>query len=218
MKPLFVTCEGMEGSGKSTALAALCAELDRRGRPHLLTREPGGSELGKALRALLLHAESAVLPGAELFLYLADRAQHVGQVIRPALERGLCVLSDRYADSTVVYQGFGRGLDVERLFALNEEAVAGLWPDVTLLYDLPAEIGLERARKRNAELGISEREGRFEAEDLAFHRRIRQGYLDWAARFPGRFRILDATAPPEALAQKTIATVMECLDTRSESA
>lgn len=209
---MFLTFEGMEGSGKSTALDRLCGLLSATGRPFVRTREPGGSELGKTLRALLLDARQDVAPEAELFLYLADRAQHVRQVIRPALAAGSLVLSDRYADSTIVYQGYGRGLDVERLYSLNEMAVGGLWPAKTILFDVDPETGLRRARTRNAELGATISEGRFEAEDLAFHRRVREGYLDWAKRHPERFLVLDATQPPD-LVFAHLRTVIDSLDT-----
>jgi len=194
---MFISFEGMEGSGKSTVLERLCAALDKRGASYLRTREPGGSELGKSLRALLLDAGQQVAPEAELFLYLADRAQHVRQVIRPNLEQGRLVLSDRYADSTIVYQGYGRELPVERLLEFNQLAVGGLWPDLTLLFDLEPRVGLARARARNAACGTEVSEGRFEAEALAFHQRVREGYLVWAGRFPGRFRIIDAGRSPE---------------------
>jgi len=194
---MFISFEGMEGSGKSTVLERLCAALDKRGASYLRTREPGGSELGKSLRALLLDAGQQVAPEAELFLYLADRAQHVRQVIRPNLEQGRLVLSDRYADSTIVYQGYGRELPVERLLEFNQLAVGGLWPDLTLLFDLEPRVGLARARARNVACGTEVSEGRFEAEALAFHQRVREGYLVWAGRFPGRFRIIDAGRSPE---------------------
>jgi dTMP kinase len=176
----------------------LClAWLGARGCPVLRTREPGGSPLGVRLREILLHAEnSRITPEAELFLYLADRAQHVGEVILPALRAGLTVLSDRYADSTIVYQGYGRGLDLEELFRLNDLAVQGLWPDLTLLLDLDVQTGLERARRRNQELGLTEKEGRFEAEEPAFHARIRAGYRSWAAGRPERIRLINAEGSP----------------------
>lgn len=194
---MFISFEGIEGSGKSTALERLCEALRAEGVDVARTREPGGSALGASLRALLLDARATISPGAELFLYLADRAQHVAERIRPALASNRVVLTDRYADSTIVYQGYGRGLDPERLYALNRDAVGGLWPDMTLLFDLAPETGLARARARNAEEGLSVSEGRFEAEDLAFHRRVREGYLAWAARFPERFRIIDASGTPD---------------------
>ncbi|MDL2267942.1 dTMP kinase [Desulfovibrio sp. OttesenSCG-928-G15] len=194
---MFITFEGIEGSGKSTALTRVCHLLETAGIAFLRTREPGGNELGKHLRALLLDSRQQVSSKAELFLYLADRAQHVSQVIRPALEGGALVLSDRYADSTVVYQGYGRGLNINKLYSFNEEAVDGLWPDLTILFDLPPEVGLARARERNDSNGTSVTEGRFEAEQLDFHTRIREGYLAWAARHHTRFHIVNAQNGPE---------------------
>jgi dTMP kinase len=195
---MFITFEGIDGSGKGTMLKLCLAWLGARGCPALQTREPGGSPLGGRLREMLLNAEnSRITPEAELFLYLADRAQHVEEVIRPALRAGLTVLSDRYADSTIVYQGYGRGLDIEELFRLNNLAVRGLWPDFTLVLDLDVHTGLERALKRNQELGLTRKEGRFEAEEPAFHARIRSGYRSWAAGRPERIRLVDAEGSPE---------------------
>ena len=201
---MFITFEGIEGSGKSTALYSLCALLSEQGTAFLRTREPGGSELGQALRPLLLDSRRYLAPEAELFLYLADRAQHVRQVIRPALRQNIPVLSDRYADSTIVYQGYGRGLDIERLYQLNELAVGGLWPDCTIVFDLEPEAGLARARARNSRNGTAATEGRFEAETLSFHTRIRQGYLTWAERHSRRFRIIDAQAKPDAVFEELL--------------
>jgi dTMP kinase len=195
---VFVTLEGIEGCGKSTQCRLLAERLEGLGLRVLVTREPGGSELGQTLRRILLSVESADLTReSELFLYLADRSQHVGRTIRPHLDQGGTVLCDRYADSTVAYQGYGRGMDPELLHSLNEVAVGGLWPDLTLLIDLPVEDGLGRAMARNREQSTSASEGRFEAESLAFHGRVRQGYLMLAARHPGRFRIIDGTGTPE---------------------
>ncbi|MDR2488043.1 MAG: dTMP kinase [Desulfovibrio sp.] len=196
---MFIAFEGIEGSGKSTVLEWLCDRFAGQGVSFLRTREPGGSDIGETLRALLLDARQTIVPEAELFLYLADRAQHVRQVIRPALERGEFVISDRYADSTIVYQGYGRGLDVEELFRLNEIAVGGLWPDMTVLLDVDPAVGLDRARVRNHEQGTDVTEGRFETEELSFHHRIRQGYLAWAKRHPRRFHIVDAALPMESV-------------------
>jgi dTMP kinase len=191
---MFITFEGIEGSGKSDMLELCRAWLASRGRRTLQTREPGGSPLGVCLRELLLNVEnSRIIPEAELFLYLADRAQHVREVIRPALETGLAVLSDRYADSTIVYQGYGRGLDIENLFRMNNLAVQGLWPDLTLVLDLEVETGLQRAIKRNRAHGLTEKEGRFEAESPDFHAKIRSGYRDWAERQSERIKLVDAT-------------------------
>lgn len=196
---MFVTVEGVEGAGKSTLMNMLVREFERRGLPFVRTREPGGCSLGAKLRPILLDVSSTLDSRAELFLFLADRAQHVAEVIRPALERGEWVLCDRYADSTIAYQGYGRGMDADRLQELNDHATGGLWPERTLLLDLPVEQGLQRARARNGREGLSLSEGRFEAEEIAFHQRIRQGFLSRAARWPERFRVLDAELPPEDL-------------------
>lgn len=192
---------------------ALESWLAGTGRIIVRTREPGGSPLGRELRRILLDTRNNDLaPRAELFLYLADRSQHVETVVRPALERGAVVLSDRYADSTIVYQGYGRGLDVATLHTLNETAVAGIWPDLTLVLDLDPATGLARATARNDIQGIARTEGRFEAESLAFHTRVREGFLDWAARHSDRCRILNAEQSPDALfaaARKAIEAVLD---------
>lgn len=191
---MFVTFEGIEGSGKSTQIKLLTKALEAVGKTVTVTREPGGSGLGKTLRSILLSMESRNLDSrAELFLYLADRAQHVAEVIRPAQDAGQVVLCDRFADSTVAYQGYGRGLDVALLTRLNETAVGGAWPQLTLLLDLDPEQGLRRALARNLKAGTGVTEGRFEAEHLDFHTRVRDGYLALAALHPERFVTLDAT-------------------------
>ncbi|MBU1230122.1 MAG: dTMP kinase [Proteobacteria bacterium] len=198
---MFITFEGIEGTGKSTQIALLQKHLEAQGRRVVVTCEPGGSRIGAELRRVLLSLENRDLtPQAELFLYLADRAQHVAQVVRPALASGAVVLSDRFADSTVAYQGYGRGMDLPLLHQLNAVAVAGLWPDLTLLLDLDPAAGLGRAVARNSREGKTSAEGRFEAESLAFHGRVRQGFLDLAAREPGRIRVLDASDTPESTA------------------
>lgn len=201
---MFVTVEGVEGAGKSTLLNLLARELELRGIAFVRTREPGGCGLGASLRPLLLDVSSRLDSRAELFLFLADRAQHVAETIRPALERGEWVICDRYADSTIAYQGYGRGMDVERLQMLNDYATGSLWPDRTLLLDLPVETGLARALARNGREGLSRSEGRFEAEEKAFHQRIREGFLDRARRWPERFRVLDATSEPELLLRQAL--------------
>ena len=196
---MFLTIEGIEGAGKSTFIGLLEDELVKLGVNFLRTREPGGCALGRQIRPLLLDASQKVSDRAELFLFLADRAQHVADTIRPALERGQWVICDRYADSTIAYQGYGRGMDPEELQKLNDYATGGLWPDITFLLDLPAEVGLGRALARNGREGLTQSEGRFEAEALAFHQRIREGFLARAARWPQRFRVLDAAQTPDAI-------------------
>ncbi len=205
---MFITFEGIEGTGKSTQIALLKSRLEAQGRRVVVTCEPGGSRIGAELRRVLLSLENRDLtPQAELFLYLADRAQHVAQVVRPALAAGAVVLCDRFADSTVAYQGYGRGMDTGLLHQLNAVAVDGLWPGLTILLDLDPETGLARAVARNVSEGKTNAEGRFEAESLAFHGRVRQGFLDQAARCPERIRVVDATGTPEEIALRVGALV-----------
>jgi dTMP kinase len=205
---MFITFEGIEGTGKSTQIALLKEHMQARGERVVETLEPGGSRIGAELRRVLLALENRDLtPQAELFLYLADRAQHVAQVVRPALASGAVVLSDRFADSTVAYQGYGRGMDPELLHRLNAVAVDGLWPELTILLDLDPVIGLERAVTRNHSEGKTSAEGRFEAESLAFHGRVRQGFLELAARNPERISVVDASGTPEEIALRVRALV-----------
>ncbi len=195
---MFIAFEGIEGSGKSTVLKSVAEHLENQGFSVVITREPGGSSLGRKLRPILLDARNTGLRNrAELFLFLADRAQHVSEVIRPALDAGQIVLCDRYADSTIAYQGAGRGMDPDRVIAVNDLAITGLWPDLIILLDLPAQAGLSRAGVRNRQEGIAISEGRFEFESLEFHERVRAGYLERAKDCPERFEIIDAMLPPD---------------------
>ena len=208
---MFITFEGIEGTGKSTQIQKVSDYLESMGREVFLTLEPGGSRIGGELRKMLLHVDNKdITPITELFLYLADRAQHVAQVIRPELEAGKVVLCDRFADSTIVYQGFGRGLDTKTLRELNEVAVDGLWPDLTLVLDIDPEIGLKRAMLRNIEDGKAKEEGRFEAEHISFHNKIREGYLTWAAFNKDRMRVINAANTPEQVFER----IKEILDER----
>lgn len=194
---MFITLEGIEGSGKSTVCDRLADWLKAKGLDLVLTREPGSSSLGCKLRAILLDMGSVSLSEqSELFLYLADRAQHVREVLSPALTAGKIVICDRYADSTLAYQGYGRGVDLDELTLVNNMAIRGLWPDLTLLFDLEVSVGLGRARKRNQEEAIEQSEGRFEAEEFDFHQRIRQGYLSLAKKYSYRYRLIDASLSP----------------------
>ena len=212
---MFISFEGIEGSGKSTAQRLLAEHLQGLGYDPLLTREPGGCALGRSLRPILLDARTRGLSSrAELYLFLADRAQHVAEVIRPALEAGQAVLCDRYADSTLAYQGYGRGLDPEHLRRINDMATGGLMPDLTLLLDLPVHCGLERAGLRNREEGTVLSEGRFDAESLEFHERVRQGYRSLAAEEPERFAIIDAAQPPEDVVLQCLSAVEASLRQR----
>ena len=212
---MFISFEGIEASGKSTAQRLLAEHLQGLGYDPLLTREPGGCALGRSLRPILLDARTRGLSSrAELYLFLADRAQHVAEVIRPALEAGQTVLCDRYADSTLAYQGYGRGLDPEHLRRINDMATGGLMPDLTLLLDLPVHCGLERAGLRNREEGTVLSEGRFDAESLEFHERVRQGYRSLAAEEPERFAIIDAAQPPEDVVLQCLSAVEASLRQR----
>jgi dTMP kinase len=205
---MFITFEGIEGTGKTTQIARIKSYFEGQGKEVFLTREPGGSRVGQQLRQMLLHVENNDLtPITELFLYLADRAQHVAQVIRPELEAGRVVLCDRFADSTIVYQGFGRGLDTKVLKQLNEVAVDGVWPDLTIVMDIDPEIGLKRATLRNLEEGKAKEEGRFEAEHISFHRRIREGYLTWAALNRDRIKVADASSTPDDVFERVKAII-----------
>ncbi len=209
----FITFEGIEGCGKSTQLQRLAARLRTAGEVVLVTREPGGCAIADALRALLLDsANSAMAPTTELLLYAAARAQHVAEVIRPALDAGRIVLCDRFSDASLAYQGYGRGLDRPLIGELNRVATNGLVPDLTLLLDFPAEEGLARARRRNAGSDGPD-EGRFEAESLAFHRRVRDGYLELAATGP-RFRTIDARGDLATVAARIDAALTPLLAAR----
>ena len=195
----FVTFEGGDGTGKTTQIRALESYLSSHGNACLVTREPGGTELGAMLRRVLLAAGGApIAPSSELFLYLADRAQHVSEVIRPALAAGKIVLCDRFTDSTLAYQGYGRGLDLGLLRQFNSVADDGTRPDLTLLFDCPIVIGLGRTASRQAQSQVDvPQEDRFEREMLEFHEKVRAGFLDLARQEPGRFRVIDASRPAE---------------------
>ncbi len=191
---LFVVFEGPEGAGKSTQIAELARRLEMQGRDVLLTREPGGTRAGDAVRDLLLDPGQVIFPLAEFLLYSASRAQLVSEVIAPALAAGRDVVSDRYAGASVAYQGHGRGLDLELIAALNHEATGGLRPDLTVLLDIEPEEGLRRASARSSS-------DRLESAGIEFHRRVRDGYLSQARSDP-TWIVVDATAPLNVVADK----------------
>ena len=207
----FLTIEGGDGSGKSGQIRLLDEYLDARQVPRLLTREPGDTPLGKELRRLLLErGPRALSREAELFMILADRAQHVREVVRPALEQGKLVVSDRFADSTLAYQGYGRGMDLDLLRRLNHEATGGTMPDLTIVLDCPVEVALARAAERPDPR--SARENRFEAEGVAFQRRVRDGFLKLAEADPERYRVVDTEGPVEVTQEQVRRIVDERLD------
>ncbi|HEX9818606.1 MAG TPA: dTMP kinase [Methylomirabilota bacterium] len=199
MRGVLITFEGVEGSGKTTQMRRLGRWLKRQGYQVEQTREPDGTALGVAVRRLF---ERGPQPLAELFLFLAARHQHVAERVAPWLERGRVVLSDRYADATVAYQGYGRGLDPEMIRELNVRATGGVLPDLTLLFDLDPAAGFRRiGRRRDA----------FERQALAFHRRVRRGYRSIQRAEPKRVRLVDAARPPAAVAADVQAIVGEFL-------
>jgi dTMP kinase len=195
---LFVAFEGGEGVGKSTQIARAAEWLRAEGRTVVQTREPGGTPLGQELRRLVLEPDGHVTPRSETLIYAADRAHHVDTVIRPALAAGQVVLTDRYVDSTLAYQGAGRGLPDARV--VTEWATGGLLPDVTVLLDLDPRVGLARA-------GARSRLDRLEAASLAFHEAVRQRFLELAAEAPQRYVVLDAAAPADVLAESVVAAL-----------
>lgn len=197
----FVTLEGGDGSGKSTQMRLLDAHLGSHHVARLITREPGDTSIGQDVRRLLLERRDKPLSSeAELFLIAADRAQHVREIIRPALAAGQLVLCDRYTDSTLAYQGYGRGIDLPLLRSLNHLATQGLMPDLTLVFDCPAEVALGRATARlNSVVGEVGREDRFEAEGLEFQKRVREGFLELAKADPARFVVLNGNESPAAI-------------------
>ncbi len=201
MRGRFITVEGIEGAGKSSNLDFVQSQLEAEGKTLVRTREPGGTVLGEEVRALLLgHRDGGMDESAELLLMFAARAEQLSRVIRPALERGDWVLCDRFTDATYAYQGGGRGLNVAMITRLEELVQGGLRPDLTLLLDLPVDIGLHRAHARSAP-------DRFEQEEAAFFERVREAYLEIAERQPARVRRID-TAQALSAVQGQIETVL----------
>lgn len=203
----LITFEGGEGAGKSSQISRLAGELSRRGVTVVTTREPGGCPLAERIRELLVATRGpGIHPETELLLFAAARREHLHQVIHPALSRGAWVLCDRFHDSTTVYQGAGRGLEMAWIRTLQDRVLGTTLPDLTLLFDLPPELGLARSR------GLLVDEGRFEAEEVAFHHRVRQGFLDLARLEPQRFRVIDASRPFEECANQVWQEVARVAD------
>lgn len=196
----FITFEGPEGGGKSTHIKRLADRLKAAGLDVLVTREPGGTPTGEAIRGLIQHdhAGESVCPEAELLLFEASRAQLVRTVIRPALQRGAWVLCDRFADSTTAYQGYGRGFDLDTILVLNQVAMGDCVPDLTLLMDIDVQSGRERLAQRN--LALNTTSDRIEREAAEFHERVRAGFLALARRWPDRIKVINVMREPDAVA------------------
>jgi dTMP kinase len=202
---MFISLEGIEGSGKTTALTRLVDYIERGGHVCKVTREPGGTPFGRRLRSILLDPDSGDIdPTAELLLYCADRVQHVRTVIQPALDAGQIVVCDRYVDATLAYQGGARGLGMDLIRTMHQLALPPLMPDVTLLFDLDPRIGLARAWAAVEGGQRQRRESRFEAEALVFHEKVRDHYLALARAEMDRFVIIDASLAPDDVAQQMI--------------
>ncbi len=210
---MFITLEGIEGSGKTTQIKHIVAFLESRGHDCMVTREPGGTKIGEKIRSILLDPESNDMdPLAELLLYNADRVQHIKELVNPSLIAGKTVLCDRYYDATVAYQGFARGLDIGLINSLHKLTCKDLKPDMTILLDLPTKTGLSRAWrqiKNGARDGV---ETRFEKETLSFHEKVRAGYLELARLEPARFRVIDASLDENKVQKKIIETLASFLN------
>lgn len=200
-KGIFITLEGPEGAGKTTQLKLLAKFLQDENIDHVMTRDPGGTSLGKPIRRILLDAKSVVSPVAELLLYEADRAQNVSEIILPALDEGKVVFCDRYIDSTLAYQGYGRGIDLDLISKINEVATQGLMPRRTILFDIESSAGLARLHPSGHD--------RLEREALEFHQKVRNGYLRLSEQDPDRWRKLDAAMAMHSVQEELRRFVME---------
>lgn len=213
MRGLFITLEGIDGSGKSTQRDLLAQELRRQGLDVVVTREPGGTAIGEGIRQLMVSDATAhIAPATELLLYVAARAQHVAELIRPALEMGRLVISDRYTDSTVAFQGYGRGLDLMMIEELNDFATGGLKPDLTIVFDLDPEM----ARTRQGSRPIGGLLGAFDEQHSEFHQRMREGYLKMAEQEPSRIRVVDASGAVEDTHSRVLALALPLLDSNGD--
>jgi dTMP kinase len=198
---LFITFEGADGSGKSTQLDMAVKHLENKGIDLIKTRDPGGTPLGCKIREILLNYDGHIAPTCELLLYLADRAQHVEEKLLPALNEGKIVLCDRYVDSTLAYQGYARGLDKEQILLLNNIAAQSLMPDLTLVFDVSTEVAMQR---------VGDTKDRLESEGQNFHRKVREGYLDLAKKYPERIVVIDANKSIEEV-HRDVVEVLERL-------
>ena len=183
-KGLFITFEGIDGCGKTTQINLLKEHLEKQGKKVLLTREPGAKGLGEKVREILLNYDGDVSPNCESFLFLADRAQHIDTIIKPAVERGEVVLCDRHTDSTIAYQGYGRGIDIKQIHMLNDLATSGMKPDLTFIFDIDIETSMQRVGKTK---------DRMESAGIEFFRKVREGYINISKEEPKRVKLIDGT-------------------------
>lgn len=211
MSGIFITFEGIDGSGKSTQLRLVSSFLRLNGCDALVTREPGGTPLGLRLRAALLDSQEQVDPLTELLVFAADRAQHVRRFLRPALESGRVVISDRYADATVAYQGAGRGFSPDLIKQIVQLATEGLKPDLTFLFDLPVRECTRRTGRRSTD---KQKADRLDSEDIEFHTRVRDAYLRMAANEPDRFRVVDSSGPVDETHARVKEIIVPFLESR----
>jgi dTMP kinase len=209
----LITFEGIEGSGKSTQIKLVAGYLTEKKVPHIVTQEPTGTGIGRKIGDILFNREHYdMCPETEMFLFFAARAQHVREIIMPALEQNKIVLCDRFSDATFAYQGAGRGLDDKFIKLINDYSAMNLKPDLTLLFDLPVETGLQRATRRNNLLNEPSAIDRFEREKVDFHRRIREGYLHILKNDPLRFRLIDANRDIDAIQEEVQRKISEFIN------
>jgi dTMP kinase len=214
---LFITLEGVEGCGKSTQARLLARRLEKEGYLCLLTREPGGTPIGQEIRQVILHPRHHQMsPEAELGLYFSDRAQHLREVVWPAIAAGKIVVCDRFTDSTIAYQGYGRKLSLRMIRSLDRIMTGTYRPNVTLFLDLPIEAGLERARARNHKEALLD-EGRFEAEEIEFHERVRAGYMKMVRREPDRFIVVPVEGNKKKVQESVWKAVKTCIRRRRKT-
>lgn len=215
MRGLFITLEGIDGCGKSTQREMLAEKLKSRGFETVVTREPGGTVIGEGIRQLLVSDASVhIAPTTELLLYVAARAQHVAELIRPSVDAGRIVISDRYTDSTVAFQGYGRGLDLDVIESLNRFATAGLKPDLTIVFDLDPNT----ARSRSVSRPVGGLLGAFDEQHADFHERMRAGYLKMAKDDPSRIRVVDASGSADETHGQVMSVVLEKIEELAQKA